>query len=70
MSPNSKMNTDSPVVRVVDGPVRVDGVPMRLVELAGRSGRVESWRHGRWMPGGGDMRDVLTGTPCADPEAA
>lgn len=63
-------DTDSPVVRVVDGPVRVDGVPMRLVELANGSGRVESWLHGRWMPGGGDMRDVMTGTPIPDPEGA
>jgi hypothetical protein len=63
------MNTDNPVIRVVDGPVRVDGVPMRLVELADRSGRVESWRHGRWTPGGCDMKDVLTGTPIPDPEA-
>jgi hypothetical protein len=42
---------------------------MRLVELADRSGRVESWRHGRWTPGGCDMKDVLTGTPIPDPEA-
>ena len=64
------MNSENPgaIVGVVDGPVRVDGKVMRLVELADGSGRVESFVNGAWVPGGGDMGDVARGTPVPDPE--
>ena len=60
--------TENSDVRVVDGPVRVDGGICRLVELADGSGRVESWVNGRWVPGGATVKGVLMGTPVADPE--
>ena len=55
---------------VVMGPVRVDGVPARLVELADGSGRVESFINGAWVPGGTDVKGLFTGTAISDPEGA
>ena len=60
-------NTEKPVVRVGLGPVRVDGGYMRLVVFADGSGQVQSLVSGNWVEGGGDVKDVLTGTPAADP---
>ena len=66
------MNLGNIVMRVVDGPVRVDGAPSRLVQLADGWGRVETWHpiQKRWKPGGATLHEVLLGTPCDDPEAA
>lgn len=64
------MNSENPVVRVVTGPVMVEGAPSRAVELADGSGRVESWVNDRWVPGGATWKEVAMGTPCADPEAS
>ena len=64
------MNSENSVVRVAVGPVLVDGGPMRLVQFADGSGQVQSWVYGNWKRGGGDVRDVLMGTPCNDPEGA
>ena len=62
------MNTENPVVKTIMGPVRVDGVPCRLAELADGSGRVESWVNGAWRPGGATLKELAMCTPVADPE--
>ena len=64
------MNLKNIVMRVVDGPVCVDGGALRLVQLANGWGRVESWVDGRWRPGGGTVHEVLLGTPMPDPETS
>ena len=63
-------NTENPVVSVTVPPCSVDGVPRRLVEFADGSGQVQSWRNGHWVPGGCDVKDVLMGTNCDNPETA
>jgi hypothetical protein len=57
--------TDS--VKVVAGPVKADGVVLRMVELPDGSGRVESWDGKAWVPGGGDAAEILYGIPVSDP---
>jgi hypothetical protein len=62
------MNTEKQIVRVVVPPCSVDGVPRRLVEFDDGSGAVQSWRQGRWEPGGCSVKDVLMGSHTYDPE--
>jgi hypothetical protein len=52
------------------GPVRVDGIPCRLIEFEDGRGRIESWVNGRWVPGGATIIRLMKGAPCADPETA
>ena len=62
------MNSENPVVSVIGSCVLVGGVAHRLVEFADGSGRVESFVNGAWVPGGCTVKELLMGTPCADPE--
>lgn len=55
------------VRRVAAGPVKVDGGLLRLAELEDGSGRVERWDGAAWVPGGGDVSEVMKGAP-ATPE--
>lgn len=50
------------VVKVIRGPVSIDGGILRLVELSDSSGRVEIWspHRQRWEPGGATVERVLT----------
>jgi hypothetical protein len=58
----------NPVASVTIGPVLVNGLPCRLIELADGSGRVQSWVEGHWVTGGASVSELMVGTPCADPE--
>lgn len=48
-------------VRVLRGPVSIDGGIFRLVELSDGSGRVEGWspHRQRWETGGAAVEEVL-----------
>ncbi len=50
-------------VKVILGPVKADGVPLRVVELPDGSGRIESWDGSAWVPGGGDAAELLFAPP-------
>lgn len=62
------MSSENPVASVTIGPVLVNGLPCRLIELANGSGRVQSWVEGHWVTGGASVSELMVGTPCADPE--
>jgi len=55
-------------LKVVVGPVKSGGIPLRLVKLPDGSGRVESWNGTAWVLGGGDGASLLTASPMS-PEA-
>lgn len=40
---------------IIVGPIDVQGLVLRVVELDDGSGRVEIWDGSHWSPGGGDM---------------
>ena len=62
------MSSENPVASVTIGPVLVNGLPCRLIELADGSGRVQSSVEGHWVTGGASVSELMVGTPCADPE--
>jgi len=43
---------------VLHGPVRFNGIIVRLIELPDGSGRIEAWNGVSWVPGGGEAKKV------------